>query len=123
MQHFSQATLIYVAQGKRENGSPVEESYSRCVKVKEIKTFSLNFYTQGDTTQRSMRNSKNLVVSKWLTDDYFDRRTKKHYELLYVDYEGLRYHVRNILNYRNGVVKAQWERSSLKAILDIEELR
>lgn len=112
MQHFQKATLIYVTQGKASDGSPTEETFTRTIQVKEIKTFSLNFYTSNGQDQRNMRLSKNIVVPKWLTEDHI--YDGKRYELLYVEFGGIRYHVKNVLKYY---------KSSLRMILDIEELR
>lgn len=112
MPTFRVATLKYIAQGKASNGSPIELSVTRVIKVKEIKNFSLNYYTMGTESQRSMRNSKNIVVPKWVTEDIIN--DGKRYELLYVNYNGLDYHIKNILKYF---------KSSLRMVLDIEELK
>lgn len=62
--------------------------------------------------QRSMRKSKNLVVPIEMTQDRVIDGVR--YELLYVEYHGLKYRVQNILNYY---------KSGIRMILDIEELR
>lgn len=112
MFYFSEATLKYVAQSKASNGSPIEDYITKTIKVKEVKTFSLNYYIMGGDNQRLMRNSKNLVVPKWVTQDIVE--DGKTYELLYVTYEGKEYRVQNILKYY---------KQSMRMILDIEELR
>lgn len=112
MQHFNAATLVYVAQSKKRNGSPIELEIRKIAKVKEVRNFSLNFYTSQGTTQRNMRNSRNLVVPMDLTKDIIEDGLR--YELLYVEIDGLKYHIQNILNYY---------KKSLQALLDIEELR
>lgn len=112
MQAFGIATLEYVAKTKASNGSPTVATFTRVIKVKEIKTFSLNYYLMNDVNIRSMRNSKNLVVPKWCTEDIL--KDNLRYELMYVSYKGLKYHIKNILKYY---------KSSLRMILDIEELK
>ena len=59
-----------------------------------------------------MRKSKNLVLPIHLTEDRVIDGVR--YELLYIDYQGLRYRVHNILHYR---------RNALRMLVDIEELR
>lgn len=113
MLSFGEATLIYVAQTKASNGSPIENTITRDIKVKEVKTFSLNYYIMGGDNQRLMRLSKNLVVPKWVTNDVYDENNLRH-ELLYVNYQGLKYRVQNILKYY---------KMNTRMILDIEELR
>lgn len=113
MLSFGKATLIYVAQTKASNGSPKEVKITRDIKVKEVKTFSLNYYVMGGDNQRLMRLSKNLVVPKWTTLDIIDENDLR-YELLYADYQGLHYRVQNILKYY---------KMNQRMILDIEELR
>lgn len=112
MQHYETATLIYVGSIKKGNGSPKEVSISQRCKVKETRNFSLNFYNSNGTMQRSMRKSKNLVVPIEMTQDRVIDGVR--YELLYVEYHGLKYRVQNILNYY---------KSGIRMILDIEELR
>ena len=113
MLHYSKANLIYIGQSKSENGSPKEVEYVlENVKVVETRTFSLNYYNTSGTLQRSMRKSKNIVLPITLTEDRVINGVR--YELLYVDYQGLRYRVHNILHYR---------RNGLRMLLDIEELR
>lgn len=114
MLSFGKATLIYMAQAKKSNGSPYEVKITREIKVKEVKTFSLNYYIMGGDNQRLMRLSKNLVVPKWTTEDIIDIENNLRYELLYVDYQGLHYRVQNILKYY---------KMNQRMILDIEELR
>lgn len=109
---FSEVSLIYVAQAKDEKGSPKALIQERKTKAKEIRSFSLNYYLTTNATTRIMRLSKNIVVPKWMTDDFFFE--DKRYQLRYVDYQGLRYAVKNILHYY---------KSSLRMILDIEELQ
>lgn len=112
MQHYETATLIYVGSIKKGSGSPKEVSISHRCKVKETRNFSLNFYNSNGTMQRSMRKSKNLVVPIEMTQDRVIDGVR--YELLYVEYHGLKYRVQNILNYY---------KSGIRMILDIEELR
>ena len=113
MLRFSQADLVYIGQGKNSKGSPKElEHIVKGVKVTETKTFSLNYYNTNGTLQRSMRKSKNIVIPLHLSEDKIINGVR--YELLYVDYQCLRYRVHNILHYR---------RNGLRVLLDIEELR
>lgn len=112
MLRFNEATLIYVAQDKADNGSPIEVAVTRTVKAKEIKTFSLNYYLTSGDNQRIMRNSKNLVVSRWVTEDVVENG--KEYELMYVVYNNKNYRVQQIL---------RQFRTNTRVILDIEELR
>ena len=112
MFHYSKATLIYIGNGVADNGSPIELKHCREVKVTQTRNFSLNFYNSNGTLQRSMRNSRNIVIpAEYAKDICIDG---VRYELLYVNYQGLRYRVQNILNYR---------KSGLRVLLDIEELR
>lgn len=112
MLRFNEATLKYVAQSKASNGSPIELSITRKVKVKEVKTFSLNYYMTSGESQRIMRNSKNLVVSRWVTEDVV--KDGLEYELMYCTYNGKEYRVQQIL---------RQFRTNTRVILDIEELR
>lgn len=113
MLRFSQADLIFIGQGKDEKGSPKELVHVvKNVKVSETKTFSLNYYNTNGTLQRSMRKSRNLLIPIHLTEDIVKDGVR--YELLYIDYQCLRYRVHNILHYR---------RNGLRMLVDIEELR
>lgn len=113
MLYYNEATLVYVGTKKASDFSPYEVKIEKTARVKEIKTFSLNYYTSAGENQRSMRLSKNIVVPKWMTDDIFDESGTR-YELLYVTYNNIRYHVANVLKYY---------KSSIRMVLDIEELR
>lgn len=113
MLRFSQADLVFIGQTKDDKGSPKELEYVlKNVKVVETKTFSLNYYNTNGTLQRSMRKSRNLVIPTYLTEDRIINGIR--YELLYIDYQCLRYRVHNILHYR---------RNALRMLVDIEELR
>ena len=105
----SESELIYVGQGVAENGSPVELEEKRTIRVDELENFSVNYYNDQD---RSMRESKNLVVPTYLTNDL--NVNGKRYELMYVNYLGKRYKVRNILK-RRGTRQMM--------ILDIQEVK
>ena len=105
----SVADLIYTSQGKLENGSPIELKIVKGnMRVDETETFSNRYYSD---EQRNMRLCRNLVVPTYYTEDIV--KDNKTYELLYVDYQGKSYKVRNIL-------KVKTTRS--KMILDIQEL-
>lgn len=113
MLHYGEVNLIYIGQGVADNGSPIElEHVIENVKISETRTFSLNYYNTSGTLQRSMRDSKNIVVPIQLTKDIVKDGIK--YQLLYVQYYGVRYRVYNILNYR---------KSGLRMLLDIQEVR
>lgn len=113
MLHYGKAKLIYIGQGTAENGSPIELEYVReNVKITETNTFSVNYYNTSGTLQRSMRDSKNIVIPIQYTKDVFENGVR--YQLLYVEYYGLRYRVYNILHYR---------KSGLRMLLDIQEVR
>lgn len=112
MLHFNEATLKYVGQTKASNGSPQEVFITRVVKVMEVKNFSLNYYLMGGDNQRLMRLSKNLVVSKWQTEDIVEDGVT--YELMYVVYNNKNYRVKEIL---------RQFRTNTKVLLDIEEMR
>ena len=104
------ADLIYTSQSKNENGSPVElEIIKEKVKVNEAETFSNRYYTD---EQRLMRLSRNLIVPTYYVKDI--QENGLNYELSYVNYEGKRYKVRNILKVKN---------TRLNMLLDIQELR
>lgn len=103
---------MYVATSRNEKGSPVEVEIVKNVRVKQIRNFSMNYYSVNGTNQRSMRNSRNFVVSKDLTKDIIQDGLR--YEPLYVVYDGIKYHIKEILNYY---------KSALRMILDTEEVR
>lgn len=111
MQYFDEATLIYVGQGQKTNGSPLELTISRTAKVKVIRNFSLNYYNVTGTATRSMRNSRNFVVDKDRIEDIVE--DGKRYELLYVVYKGIKYRIREILNYY---------KTGMRYILDTQEV-
>lgn len=113
MLYFDEATLIYAGQVQDINGSPREVRIEKTIRVKEVKTFSLNYYLMGEDNQRLMRKSKNIVVPRWMTEDFEDEGVR--YELLYVDYKGVHYRVKNLLKY--------YQMEQTRSILDIEELR
>lgn len=97
MQYFDEATLIYVGSTQKANGSPVEVTINRPAKIKVIRNFSLNYYNVTGTASRSMRNSRNFVVNKDMIEDIVEDNVR--YELLYVEYLGIKYRIREILNY------------------------
>ena len=110
MLKYSQAELI--CQSQLEDGSPRELTLSRIVKVKEIKTFSRNYYSLSGADQRSMRDSKNLVVPQAVTGDIL--QDGHRYELRYVNYNGRKYAIKEDLVYF---------KQDLRRVLDIQELR
>lgn len=105
----TECELIYQGQGVAENGSPVPLEVSKTVQCNESETFSVNYYND---QQRNMRLSRNLVVPTFLTFDIV--QDGKTYELMFVNYHGKRYKVRNIL-------KVRGTRNSM--LLDIQEVR
>lgn len=114
MQHsYGAAELIYVGMTKKGNGSPEARTITLSnVKVKETRTFSLNYYTS-QPNSRQMRLSKNLVVDKALTQDRVDEDGVRC-ELMFVMYHGVKYTVREILHYY---------KRDRAMILDCEETR
>lgn len=62
--------------------------------------------------QRIMRNSKNLEVPRWATEDVY--KDGIEYELMYVTYQGKEYRVQQIL---------RQYRTEKRVLIDIEELR
>lgn len=112
MLRFNEATLKYIGQTKTGNGSPIETVVARTIKVKEVKTFSLNYYLTSGDNQRMMRHSKNLEVPRWATEDVVVNGIE--HELMYVIYDGKEYRVQQIL---------RQFRTNIKVLLDIEELR
>lgn len=114
MLRFNEATLEYVASTKTSDGSPKEVSITRDIKVMEVKNFSLNYYIMGGDNQRLMRNSKNLVVPRWTTEDVIGEDDGLTYELLYVIYNNKKYRVQQVL---------RQFRTNTRVLLDIEELR
>ena len=103
------ADLIYTSQSKNENGSPIELEIVKTVKVNETETFSNRYY---DDEQRLMRLSRNLIVPTYYVKDI--QENGLNYELSYVNYEGKKYKVRNILKVKN---------TRLNMLLDVQELR
>ena len=105
----SEVELIYVGQGVAGNGSPVLLQESKTVRCDEMETFSTNYYND---QQRNMRESRNLVVPTYETEDLIV--SDKRYELMYCIYEGRKYKVRNIL---------KMKKTRQRMILDIQEVR
>lgn len=105
----SSVELIYEGQGVLENGSPTLLYISEVVRCDEMETFSNNYYND---QQRNMRISRNLVVPTYQTEDRFQNDVR--YELMYCNYDGKKYKVRNILKMRN---------TRQRMILDIQEVR
>lgn len=103
------ADLIYISQSKNENGSPIELEIVKTVKVNETETFSSRYYND---EQRLMRLSRNLIVPAYYVKDI--QENGLNYELSYVNYEGKKYKVRNILKVKN---------TRLNMLLDVQELR
>lgn len=103
------ADLIYISQSKNENGSPIELEIVKTVKVNETETFSSRYYND---EQRLMRLSRNLIVPTYYVKDI--QENGLNYELSYVNYEGKKYKVRNILKVKH---------TRLNMLLDIQELR
>lgn len=106
----SVAELVYVGQGVALNGSPLNLEIIETVKVDEAETFSNNYYND---QQRNMRLSRNLIVPTFMTYDKTDTNGNV-YELMYVNYNGKRYKVRNILKVRG---------TRQRMLLDIQEVR
>ena len=106
----SEVELVYVGQGVRENGSPTILEISKDVRCDEMENFSNNYYNE---QQRNIRESRNLVVPTYLTEDIFDYSNNR-YELMYCNYLGRKYRVRNILKMRG---------TRQKMVLDIQEVR
>lgn len=105
----SEAELIYEGQGVAENGSPTILQTSQVIKVDEAETFSNNYYND---QQRNMRLSRNLIIPSFFTNDKILNGVT--YELMYVNYDGKKYKVKNILKVRN---------TRQKMLLDIQEVR
>ena len=105
----SEVELIFVAQGVKDTGSPVNLEHSVVVRCDEMETFSQNYYNE---QQRNMRLSRNLVLPTYQTEDI--EIDGKRYELMYCVYDGLKYKVRNILKMRG---------TRQRMILDIQEVR
>lgn len=105
----AEAELIYEGQGVAENGSPTILQISQVIRVDEVETFSNNYYND---QQRNMRLSRNLVIPTYFANDQvIDGVT---YELMYVNYYGKKYKVKNILKVRN---------TRQRMLLDIQEVR
>lgn len=105
----SSVELIYVGQGIATNGSPLTYEEKLVVMCDELEIFSVEYY---NNMQRDMRTSRNLVVPTYLTDDVVKNDIR--YELMFCNYDGKRYKVRNILKVRN---------TRQRMILDIQEVR
>lgn len=105
----SSVELVYEGQDVAENGSPVAVTMTETVRCDEMETFSNNYYND---QQRNMRLSRNLVLPTYLTEDR--QEDGINYELMYCNYLGKRYRVRNILKLRG---------TRQRMILDIQEVR
>lgn len=110
----SEAELIYEGQGVAENGSPVALYQTETVRVDEMETFSINYYSE---QQRNMRLSRNLVIPAYLCEDIV--KDGVTYELMYVNYQSKNYRIRNTLKY-NGRFS---QRTRQRMVLDIQEVR
>lgn len=108
--YFTQAELIYVGNTYAGDGTPQEVQIVRIAPVKETKTVSYNYYSQN---QRLMRNSRQLIVPTWRSQDIVEDGIT--YELLYVRYQGVMFRVREIMRY-------YLTSPHLRVILDIEEI-
>lgn len=100
--------LIYEGKGRAENGSPLTLKITKTVKCNEMETFSNQYYTE---QSRNMRKSRNILIPTFLTQDIVSDGVT--YELLYANYNGRLYKVRNILKARN---------TRRQMILDIQEV-
>lgn len=107
----SQVELIYVGQGVADNGSPTSLEKKKVIRCDEMETFSNNYYNE---QQRNMRLSRNLVIPTQYTNDICCECDDTRYELMYVNYDGRKYKVKNILKMRN---------TRQRMILDIQEVR
>lgn len=104
------ANLIYTANGKLSNGSPtILEKRIENVLVDEAETFSNQYYTD---SQREMRLSRNIIIPVHLVSDQIQAGVR--YELTYIEYDSLKYKVRNILKVKG---------TRMKMLLDVQELR
>ena len=72
----------------------------------------MNYYMVSGNNQRIMRNSKNLEVPRWATEDVTENGIV--HELMYVTYQGKEYRVQQIL---------RQYRTEKRVLIDIEELR
>lgn len=92
------ATLIYVAKSHNQtNGSPIELTKEKEVKVDVVQTFSTGYYFERG---REMRDSCNLCVNVYHTEDFEEDGLV--YELQYLWFRGMKYKVMAILNnFRN----------------------
>ena len=105
----TEVKLIYVGQSQADNGSPIAHESTKTVRCSEMEKFSNNYYND---QQRNMRESKNLVVPTFLTEDITVEGVS--YELSFCEYQGNRYRVRNILKLRG---------TRRQMVLDIQEVR
>ena len=102
--------LKYVATGKSANGSPTELIITESnVRADLINSFSQNYY---QNNQRIMRQARNFTIAEYLTHDRINSNNR--YELMYVEYDGLKYRIKNILKHKS---------SNLRMILDCDEVK
>lgn len=100
-------TLIYVKEYVANNKSPKKDDIERVVKCDVIGKFSSNYYVQRD---RDMLVSNTLRVGKHYINDYQEG------QLRYVDFQGKRYSIKNILN-------DDANRRNRYVLLDVEEYK
>lgn len=105
---LAQITLIYEGRHTLENGSPQLETLERTLTCEVRQNFSQYYYRQNN---RIMRNSKNISIPLALTYDVIRNGVK--YSLRKARLNETIYQVKEILTDR---------KSSLKMILDLEEL-
>lgn len=110
--------LIYQGLGVAENGDPINLEITKTVRCDEMETFSSNYYNE---QQRNMRTSRNLVVPTYLTEDIEEDCIR--YELMFCNYLGKKYRIRNILKYKANRYSVTGGRSRQRMILDIQEVR
>lgn len=110
----SQVELIYEGHSVSDNGDPIRLDISKVVRCDEMETFSHQYYNE---QQRNMRISRNLVIPTYLCEDIIQDNIR--FELMYCNYNGLKYKVKNVLKYKSRTVK----NTRMKMVLDIEELK
>lgn len=107
MNILTTAKLIYVGLGKASNGSPINLTIEKEVKVTIEEQFSQYYYRN---EQRIMRKSKNISLPIILVNDI--QQDGVNYELQYVLLSNKKYQVKEVLKHK----------STMLTLLDVQEV-
>lgn len=112
MNKLAVVDLIFIEDGKKANGSPLNIELTLAgIRCEDVGRFSLNFY-QNQPDNRTMRLSDTLRIP-----EYYERhfaQSNPNAKMMYVVYQGRKYHIKQILADRD---------TRRYILLDIEEVK